>query len=409
MIFGCNCFTKNSCKVGDYLGRKHYFDAFIYNQNNEMNKEKEQNMNSETSNPQRPVRFGLIGAGWRADFFFRIAQALPERFEVAGVYARNPDRRAELREKWGFLTPDSMEALADVPDVDFVIVSVSWAASPVVHKFLHQRGIFALGETPPAPDLPSLIDLYENTNGGERIQIAEQYAFQPMHAARLAIAHSGRLGEVTQAQVSIAHGYHGISLMRKFLGLTFEDVTIHSAREFKSPLQEGPGFRGNPTRDRVNESTQQLAQFDFDGKLGVFDFTGDQYFSWVRSPRLLVRGELGEINNKEVRYLIDYHTPVELELRRSSAGEEGNLEGYYLKGILAGSEWLYRNPFTPGRLTDDEIAIATCFEKMAAFAHGSQAFYPLAEASQDHYLNLLLGQAIQTGQAVKSEKQVWAK
>jgi hypothetical protein len=32
--------------------------------------------------------------------------------------------------------------------------------------------------------------------------------------------------------------------------------------------------------------------------------------------------------------------------------------------MLAGEEWIYKNPFIPGRLTDDEIAIATCLKKM---------------------------------------------
>jgi hypothetical protein len=141
----------------------------------------------------------------------------------------------------------------------------------------------------------------------------------------------------------------------------------------------------------------------------VFDFTGDQYFSWIRSPRVLVRGERGEINNREVRYLQDFKTPVELELRRVDAGQYGNLEGYYHKGILAGSEWVYRNPFVPGKLTDDEIAIATCLTKMAAYAGGGPSFYSLAEAAQDHYLGLMIHRAAQSGETVVADRQPWAR
>ena len=56
------------------------------------------------------------------------------------------------------------------------------------------------------------------------MQVAEQYAFQPLHAARLAFIRAGKLGEISQVQVSVAHGYHGISLIRKFLGIGYENV-----------------------------------------------------------------------------------------------------------------------------------------------------------------------------------------
>ena len=55
---------------------------------------------------------------------------------------------------------------------------------------------------------------------------------------------------------------------------------------------------------------------------------------------------------------------------------------------MAGEEWLYRNPFPGARRTDDEIAVATCTDRMAAYADGGPGFYGLPEASQDHYLGL---------------------
>lgn len=49
---------------------------------------------------------------------------------------------------------------------------------------------------------------------------------------------------------------------------------------------------------------------------------------------------------------------------------------------MAGEQWVYENPFIPGRITDDEIAIASCLEKMNDYAKGGQDFYSLAEASR---------------------------
>jgi hypothetical protein len=89
-------------------------------------------------------------------------------------------------------------------------------------------------------------------------------------------------------------------------------------------------------------------------------------------------------------------------------GEYGNLDGFGLKGILAGEEWIYKNAFTPGRMTDDEIAVASCLEKMYQYTKTGQDFYNLAEGSQDHYLSLMINEAVRTGEKVRTESQPWA-
>ncbi|MDH7568438.1 MAG: Gfo/Idh/MocA family oxidoreductase [Armatimonadota bacterium] len=352
-----------------------------------------------------PVPFILIGGGWRAAFYLKVAQELPQHFRVTGVMVRDAAKGARLEKTWGVRVFGTLEEVLTA-GAAFAVVSVPWAVTPVMLSELAERGVPALAETPPAPDLEGLARVAQLAVQGAKIQVAEQYAFQPLHAARLAIAASGRLGRVTQAQVSVAHGYHGVSLMRKFLGITYENATIQ-AYSFTSPLLAGPGRDGPPSEEKVIASKQVVARFDFGDRLGVFDFTGDQYFSWIRSPRLLVRGDRGEIHNSSIRYLQDFRTPVVLELLRQDAGEEGNLEGYYHKGYLAGAEWVYRNPFVPARLSDDEIAVATCLQKMAEYVEGGPPFYPVAEAAQDHYLSLSMERALAAGVALTTTTQAW--
>jgi hypothetical protein len=355
-----------------------------------------------------PVVFGIIGGGWRAEFFLRVARELPERFHIAGMMVRNAEKGIAIERAWGVTTCRTVHELLEVPGLQFVVISVPWAVTPVMIRYLHERGMPALAETPPAPDLEGLVALHELTMDGAKVQVAEQYQFQPLHAARLHLVRSGKLGSVTHAQVSAAHGYHGMNLMRGLLQVGFEDATI-SARAFVSPIVGSPTREGPPAEERLLSSRQVIAHFDFGDRLGVFDFTGDQYFSYVRSPRVLVRGERGEINNREVRYLLDFRTPVELKLRRVDAGQYGNLEGYFHRGILAGDEWVYRNPFVPGRLTDDEIAVATCLERMARYVDGGPGFCGLPEASQDHYLSLMIERALQAGEPVTTQRQPWAR
>lgn len=356
-----------------------------------------------------PIKFGIIGGGWRTTFFLQIARQLPELFQVGGLLVRNPEKRQELKARWGISAYHTLDGLLSVPNLQFVVVCVSWPATPEFLKELAARNIPALAETPPAPDLEGLISLVPLIKAGAKIQVAEQYQFQPLHAARLALARSGKLGTITQAQISVAHGYHGMSLMRKFLDTRFDSVTI-TAQSFTSPLIAGISFDGRlPAEEKIEPSRQVIACLDFHGKLGIYDFTGDQYFSWVRSPRMLIRGERGEINNTQVRYLEDFRTPVTFDLQRQNAGENGNLEGYYLKGIQGGNEWIYQNPFVPGRLSDDEIAIASCLDHMARYVAGGSPFYDLAEAAQDHYLSMMINQAITTRESVHTSIQPWSQ
>ncbi len=234
----------------------------------------------------KPIRFGIIGGGWRSLFFLRIAQAMPEKFEVAGMYVRNPAKGQELEKAWGVKTYRTLDELLKINDLRFMVVSVPRTIAPEILQTLAEHSIPALTETPPAPDVPGLLALHDLSKRGARIQVAEQYHLQPLHAARIALARSGKLGTITQAQVSIAHGYHGISLIRRFLDISYEPVTI-TAHSFTSPIIAGPDRYAPPEQEKIVNSEQTIAYLNFGEKLGVFDFTSDQYHSWIRSPRLL--------------------------------------------------------------------------------------------------------------------------
>jgi predicted dehydrogenase len=356
----------------------------------------------------RPIRFDIVGGGFRTQAFLQIAHAMPDRFQVGGMFVRDETKGQAFEEKWHVKTYRTLVELLEASERDFMLVSLPRSVTPVFIRELVELGVPVLTETPPTQDLESLLDLYAFAKKRHaKIQVAEQYHFQPLNAARIALAHSGKLGTVSQAQVSVAHDYHGMNLMRKLLGIQFENATI-TAHEFVSPLTAGPTRAGLPTEDKTFPSKQVIAYLDFGDKLGIYDFCNEQYRSWIRSAHVLVRGDRGEINNTQVCYLEDILTPIQYEFARQDASKIGNLEGLFHRGYMAGGEWIYRNPFIPGRLTDDEIAISTCLDKMAQYVKGGPDFYSLEDASQDHYLQLMIQQALATKQPVQTSTQPWA-
>ena len=134
------------------------------------------------------VVFAVIGAGWRTEFFLRIVKALPERFDISGILVRNEDRGREVAEKWGVKTYTDLDNLIEKANPSFVVVSVPRNLAPDLIRKLIERDVPVLSETPPAPDIEGLIDLYMFTQKGGKVQVAEQYQFQPLHAARIAMA-----------------------------------------------------------------------------------------------------------------------------------------------------------------------------------------------------------------------------
>jgi hypothetical protein len=353
------------------------------------------------------INFALVGTGWRSIFFLRCARACPDRFRVSGIVSRDPSSKNELGAEFGIDVVGSIDDLLASGKPDFVVSSVPWAANPDVIRSLVERDLPVLSETPPATSVEEMEGLYGLVQNGAKIQVAEQYHLHPLHAARIAFVQGGKLGRVTQAQLSVCHGYHGMSVLRRLLGIGFEDATI-CARTFASPIVKGPSRSGPPVEEEVVETKQEIAWLDFGDRLGVFDFVGDQYFSYFRGQRVCVRGERGEIIDDRARYLTDFKTVVETPFIRHDAGALGNLEGNHHKGYTVGEDWMYRNPLAPGELTDDEIAVGDCLLKMAEYADGGPDFYSLAEACQDRYLDIKMKEAEESGVEVRTTRQVWA-
>ena len=354
-----------------------------------------------------PVEFAIVGAGWRAQFYLRLAKALAEQLRVSGVVVRDPAKRSAFSETWGAPVFATLDEMLSQLSPQFVVTAVSWPANPPLLHALAERGIPALSETPPAPDLDGLIALNRLTESGARIQVAEQYWLVPHHAARLAIAASGAIGRPTQAQVSAAHGYHGISLIRRFLGLQCEPPRITAVR-FAAPVVGWPDLDGRLERERIEHPAQDIAWLEFGDRLGVLDFTEPQYYSAIRNERVLVRGDRGEIVNNAVHYLRDFRTPIRLCLQRHISGLEDKVGQSFLRGIQLGTEWLFVNPFAPATLTAHEIAVAGSLARMDEYVRTGKEFYPLWEASQDHYLNLLCAKAAERGEPVEATRQPWS-
>ena len=332
---------------------------------------------------------------------------------MTACIVRSKERAAEVAAKQAELgqplvaTENLEEALATKPD--FVLLCVSKPAAGEWLIRLLEKQVPVLMETPPATSPEKLAELWEKVqelNG--RVLVAEQYFMAPYYASVLQLIEEGTLGEVSNVSLSAIHDYHAVSIFRKFLGIGFENCTIQG-KKFLFPVAATFDRGGFVTEDKINTADRKWGYYQFDnGKTAFQDFSNEQYFSPIRTRRWNVQGIKGEINDMTVRYLNENHLVAEQELQRMDLGIN-NIAEWSHKATLFQGKTVYENPFYPARLNDDEIAMASCLARMQEYVETGREFYPLAEGMQDAYLAQMLDLAMETGETVRTETQIWAK
>lgn len=350
--------------------------------------------------------FAIIGGGWRAQMYVDVARQLGT-IRCAAVVTPRP-RELDVP---GFASLDAcLRELA----VDFVLTATPRAVTPSVVAEAVDRGLPVLAETPPAADLEGLRALWAAVGDSGLVQVAEQYLLMPSHAARAALVASGAIGTPTQVQVSSTQEYHAVSLIRGLLGAGRGPVSVRATR-FTAPLVS-PLARGGWTDDEVaHPATTTIATLDLgegnlgEGRSGVYDYTEGQTRNQLRFRRITVRGTAGEVHDDEVVRMSGPRTLVRSPLVRRQTGHDLDLIGYDTEHISLGSEVLYRNPYPGRRWMDEEIAMATLLERMAAWVHGEgPGPYPLAEGMHDQCVALAIEQAADTDATVTTTVEAWS-
>ena len=345
--------------------------------------------------------FVLIGSGWRARMFLRVARELGT-IRCGGVVVRTP-RRLDVP------VFTSLDACLREVRPDFVLTATPSHVTPGVIAEAVERGLPVLAETPPAPDLHGLRGLWSAVGGSGLVQVAEQYLMMPSHAARAALVATGVIGTPTQVQVSSTQHYHAVSLIRGLLGAGRGAVSVRATR-FTAPLispLSRPGWTGD---EEAHPTTTTIATLDLgDGRSGVYDFTEQQTRNLLRFRRLTVRGSAGELHNDEVIRMTGPRTLVRTPLVRRQTGYDLDLIGYDTEHITFGSEVLFRNPYPGRRWMDEEIAMATLLERTADWLRGEEPEpYPLAEGAQDQQVALAIEESANRDTTVTTPREAWS-
>lgn len=328
----------------------------------------------------------IVGSGYRAEYFGRIARTYPDRFRAIFL-CRSEEKVAKMKEKTGIDATTSIYECEKFK-ADFVVVAVDYSSLVDVCEQWVNKGYPIALETPAGANLEQINRLWELHKKGAKIVVFEQYHRYPILANGLKEIKDGKIGTPYNAYLTLVHEYHAASLLRRMLLVDNETFVIRGEC-YHTPVVATDSRNEAITDGRKYIEDRSIVSITYaSGKTAIYDFCGVQYHSFIRSRHILVRGEKGELNDSILYYLDEDNQPKREHIMASIPSKYANLDTQDLREI--------RKTWQPEVFLDkvqDEFAIASMLYDMKEFIINGKEVYPLREALDDAYFTILMKEA----------------
>jgi predicted dehydrogenase len=347
-----------------------------------------------------------------------LIQALPNAVTLVGVWGRRQEAALALAGRLGVPGYTDLYQLVRETAPDIGIVSVAYSANGEVGRMAVEHGLHVLLETPIAHRLAEADAIIQAVDQrGLKVEVAEQFHRRPMEQIKLMLIEAGLFGRVHSSFNDFAgHGYHGVSVMRSYLGFDSRPLRVTgAAREY--PLAAHWSLLRGTRGPRTETQEHGLIEFE-DGRLGIFHWSNVAYDSalrWWRSSRFLGEKGMGVTigNTAATQDQLSVLAPggeaplfitVERRFERNDGGALVAVVAHTGDPALPIVTW--ENPFRPERKGhgvqwhDDEIAVASCLMSLVeAVRTGGSPTYGPRQARLDQELILAIRQSAATGGA----------
>ncbi len=369
-----------------------------------------------------PIRVAIIGTAHRSSYMYGpLLQALSDRVTLVSVWGRRLEPARQLGELLSVPYYTDLDRLVRETAPQIGIVSVAYDANGEVGLSAVEAGLHVLLETPIAHKLSEADAIIASAKQrGLKIEVAEQFHRRPLEQIKLKLIESGLFGRVHSSFSDFAgHGYHGISVMRSYLGFDARPLqVVGSVHQY--PLAAHWSRLAETRTPRIETQEHGLIEFE-GGQLGVFHWTDVAYDSalrWWRSSRFLAEKGMGvivgvglDVDERLSLLAPGGEMPLFITLERRWERNDGGA----LVAMLAHTGLpdlpivTWENPFRPAvpghgpQWHDDEIGVAGCLLSLVnAVANGSEPTYGPYQARLDQELILAIRQsALAGGQPVR--------
>ncbi len=308
------------------------------------------------------IRFAIIGTGKRSDTLYApLLNVLKEDVEFAGVWGRSEDKARELGEKYQVPWFTDLNHLRNDLELDAAIVSVANSANGEIGRRVVELGLHALLETPIANSLDDADAIIKEAEANHlKVEVAEQYYRRPMERLKRKLIDAELFGRILVAYNDfMGHGYHGMSLIRSYIGFNEPVVSVIGTNATFS-VDPHYSWISQSTEKREEEWQHAILHFA-NGALGFFNWSSIAYDSalrWQRSTRFFA--ERGMANDDRWTILTsDGKDPQPIEIKRYFHNI-GGMETLTELVALTSPEIVWRNPFRAYYMDDEMIAVADC-------------------------------------------------
>ncbi len=366
-----------------------------------------------------PTRIALIGTAARSDYLYGpILAGLAGEVELVSVWGRSAASARGLGESLGVPWYTDLDRLVRETGPQIGIVSVAYGANGEVGLMAVEAGLHVLLETPIAHKLSEADAIIAAAAARHlKIEVAEQFHRRPLEQIKLKLIQAGVFGRIYASFNDFAgHGYHGVSVMRSYLG--FDAVPVQVTGMVKEFDLAPHWSRLADTHGPRTESQEHgLIEFE-DGRLGIYHWTSVGYDGparWWRSSRFLGEKGMGittglypDQQEQLTTVTPDGEAPhfitLERRFERVDGGALTALIAHTGDPALPTVRW--DNPFRPARQGhgvqwhDDEIAVASCLMSLVhAVRTGGDPTYGPHQARLDQEITLAIRESSLDGGA----------
>ncbi len=358
----------------------------------------------------QPIRVAIIGTAARSSYLYGpMLKALPGDVQLVSVWGRSLESAKKLGEGLGVPWFTDIENLINETAPQIGIVCVAYHANGAVGLMAIEHGLHVLLETPIAHKLSEADAIIRAARQrGLKVEVAEQFHRRPLEQLKLKLIESGLFGQVYTAFNDFAgHGYHGVSVLRSYLGFDARPVQVVGAEQHNHLMPHWSRLAGE---FGPREELQEHGIITFaDGRLGIFHWTDVGYDSalrWWRSSRFLAEKGMGisvgvgiDVDEQLTLLSPDGQAPQFISIERQFE----RVDGGSLVAMIAHtgnpeqSIVRWENPFKPAIMGhgtqwhDDEIGVASCLMSLVnALRNDTAPTYGAEQARLDQEIVLAI-------------------